>query len=88
MLKKLLAKKLAKFAGGGIGTILAAIGGVTSFQWAQPAVEKASDYGARAVDIYCELPSVDRQRFRTEVAERLALSGNAVSVSCVADELR
>jgi hypothetical protein len=88
MFKKILSRKFAKLVGGGLGTVLAAIGGLTSIQWAQPAVEKASDYGARVVDLYCELPAVDRQRFRVEVRERLASSGNAVTVSCAADELR
>jgi hypothetical protein len=86
MLKKLFSRQFAKLAGGSLGAILAAIGGLTSIQWAQPAVEKASDYGARAVDIYCELPEVDRARFRVEVSERLATSGNAVDVRCAGDQ--
>jgi len=87
MFKKLIANKFAKLAGGGIGAILAAIGGLTSLQVLQPAVEKASDYAASTVELYCELPVVDRARFRAEVAERLAAKAFAaqVSVSCPGD---
>lgn len=73
-----------KLASVGIGGVLAAFGGITALGVLQPAVEKASDYGAKAVSIYCELPAVDRDRFRSEVAERLP-AGYAVRVSCPAD---
>lgn len=87
MLKKLLSKKIAKLAGGGIGAILAAIGGITSVQVLQPAVEKASDYAAATVQLYCGLPTVDRARFRSEVQERLAAEAfdAEVSVTCPQD---
>lgn len=87
MFKKLIAKRLTKLAGGGIGAVLAAIGGLTSVQWLQPAVEKASDYAASTVRAYCELPLIDRERFRLEVTERLEAKSFAggVSVTCPQD---
>jgi hypothetical protein len=91
-LRRLIQARLTKAAGAGLGALLAAIGGVTSIQVLQPAVEKASDYGARAAEIYCELPLVDRERFRSEVLERLVAraqetgSGTIdVRVSCPVD---
>lgn len=85
---KFVQAKLTRVAAGGIGAVLAAVGGLTSISALQGAVEKASDYGARAVAIYCELPPVDRDRFRAEVNERLLLDapGAAVQVTCPADE--
>lgn len=73
MFSKIIKHQLSKIAGLGLGGILAAIGGFTSIEWVQPAVEKASDYAASTVRLYCELPSVDRERFRSEVMERLEL---------------
>jgi hypothetical protein len=85
--QKLIAARLGKILAGGLGTILATIGGITSIKAVQPVVEKASDYGAKAVMYYCELPLVDRQRFHAEVFERLQNAGFAgsVVVSCPAD---
>lgn len=77
MFKALLQNQLAKWTAGGVFAFLAAVGGVTSMQWAQPAVEKTADYAARAVVLYCKLPAVDRQRMRAEVLERLAVSTQA-----------
>lgn len=74
-------KHVAKLLAGGVGAILAAIGGVTTIKAVQPAVEKASDYGARAVEIYCELPQVDRDRFRSEVMERLTERARSLGTS-------
>jgi hypothetical protein len=95
LLLKLLTKRFSKVAGGGIGAILAAIGGITSIQVLQPAVEKASDYAAKTVELYCELPEVDRIRFRTEVMERLlarsielGTTSADVRVSCPLDTRR
>ena len=89
ILAKLLQHKFSKLTGKSVAALLAAIGGVTSYQALQPAVEKASDYGAKAVGIYCALPLVDRQRFRDEVNERLASSTETqkatVRVTCPTD---
>lgn len=87
MFKKLIQARLSKIIGGGLGALFAAIGGVTTIGVLQPAVEKASDYGAKAVELYCELPAVDRARFRAEVEERLAAAGfvGQISVRCPAD---
>lgn len=90
ILKAILAKRLGKLAAGGVGAILAAVGGLTSIKALQPAVEKASDLGASAVLIYCELPAGDRERFRYEVTERLAAAGDGaqfarVAVTCPGD---
>jgi hypothetical protein len=88
MFKAFIANRLTKVAAGGIGAILAAIGGVTTIGVLQPAVEKAADYGARAVRGYCELPLSDRERFRDEVRERLdavAFNGE-VRVICPSDQ--
>ena len=79
-----------KVLAGGVGALLAAIGGLTSLKVLQPAVERAADYGAKAVALYCELPAVDRERFRAEVNERLAANpatfGAAdVRVTCSSD---
>lgn len=78
MLKKLaikiLTNRAAKIVGGGLATLLSLIGGITSFEAVQPAVEKASDYAAKAVELYCHLPAIDRERFRAEVDERLIAS--------------
>lgn len=88
MLKRLfariLSKQAAKLAGMGVGTLLAAIGGLTSVKSLQPVVERASDYAAKTVELYCELPLVDRERFRAEVHERLG-EGYAVRVDCLGD---
>lgn len=88
MFKALIAKRVAKIAAGGLGAILAAIGGLTTIGVLQPAVERAADYGAQAVQIYCELPPVDRARFGDEVSERLAAVAFAgeVRVVCPADQ--
>lgn len=88
MLKALIAARFAKLAAGGVGAILAAIGGLTTISALQPAVEKASDYAAKTVQIYCELPLGDRQRFRDEVRERfaaVAFNGD-VRVTCPSDQ--
>lgn len=87
MFTRFISKRLAKLISGGLGAVLAAIGGITTIEALQPAVEKASDYGAKAVELYCELPAVDRARFRAEVDERLAASGfvGQISVRCPAD---
>lgn len=84
MFKKLLTRQVAKLAGMGIGAILAAIGGLTSIQQLQPVVERASDYAAKTVKLYCELPLIDRERFRMEVHERLG-EGYVVRVDCLGD---
>jgi hypothetical protein len=89
MFKKLLANKVARLTAGGLGALLAAIGGLTSLAYLQPAVEKSADYAAKAVTLYCKLPLVDRRRFRTEVNERIAgkTSGEiaTVTVRCPGD---
>lgn len=86
LLAKLLKARLAKLAAGGVGALLAAIGGVTTIGALQPAVEKSSDYAARAVEMYCELPLVDRDRFRAEVNERLGATA-LITVRCALDPL-
>lgn len=90
MFKALIAKRIAKIAAGGIGALLAAVGGITSIGVLQPAVEKAADYAAKAVESYCELPLVDRSRFRDEVNERLANAAiplpARIEVTCPTDQ--
>lgn len=85
-----LAKRSGKIIAGALTTLLA--GGITSIAMMQPAVEKAADYGAKAVKLYCKLPAVDRERFRTEVEERLIVQATAdksnvaaVRVTCPLD---
>lgn len=92
MFKAIIARRLAKYAGGGIGALLAAIGGITSIGALQPAVEKTSDAAAKTVELYCELPLLDRERFRSEIMERLntlalanGTSAATVRVTCPLD---
>lgn len=66
----IIRNQIARLAAGGIGAILAAIGGVTTIDALQPAVEKASDAAAKTLELYCKLPEIDRMRFRSEVMER------------------
>lgn len=81
MLKAFLAKRAGKLITAALGAVVA--GGITSIQLLQPAVEKAADYGAKSVELYCQLPAVDRARFRDEVNERLAVGVRAsVTVAC------
>jgi hypothetical protein len=80
---KILAKRGGKIIAAVLGSVL--VGGVTSIQMLQPAVEKAADYGAKTVELYCGLPSVDRDRFRAEVNERLQALGADVRVTCPVD---
>lgn len=82
-LKTLLAKRGAKLIAGAVATLVA--GGITSISLLQPAVEKAADYGAKTVALYCNLPAVDRDRFRAEVNERLQSLGADVAVRCPVD---
>jgi hypothetical protein len=82
-LAKFLAKRSGKIVAAVLGTAL--VGGVTSIQMLQPAVEKAADYGAKTVELYCNLPAVDRDRFRAEVNERLQALGADVAVRCPVD---
>lgn len=79
----LLAKRGGKIIASAIGAVLA--GGITSIALLQPAVEKAADYGAKTVELYCNLPAVDRDRFRAEVNERLESLGADVAVRCPVD---
>lgn len=79
---KFLAKRSGKIIAGALGTLLA--GGITSIAMLQPAVEKAADYGAKAVGLYCKLPAVDRERFRTEVEERLQVQALAAQTNVAA----
>jgi hypothetical protein len=81
--QKLLSNRLAQMVGGGVGAFLAAIGGLTTIDALQPAIERTSDYAARTVRLYCELPPVDRARFGDEVNERL--TGARVTVTCPQD---
>lgn len=84
LLAKILKARLAKVAAGGLGAVLATIGGITSIGVLQPAVERSSDYAAKAVEMYCELPIVDRERFRAEVNERLGTTA-LITVRCAVD---
>lgn len=84
-LKDAIMSKVAKVTAGGLGAILAAVGGFTSISALQPAVDKATDYAARGISMYCELPQIDRAEFRRRVAEQLRDSGNAVTVTCAGD---
>lgn len=84
-LKGFFAKRGAKLVTAALGAVLA--GGVTSIAFLQPAVEKAADYGAKTVEAYCNLPAVDRDRFRAEVNERLEALGADVRVTCPAGGL-
>lgn len=82
-LKTLLAKRGVKLVSGAVAALLA--GGITTISLLQPAVEKAADYGAKTVELYCSLPSIDRDRFRAEVNERLEALGADVRVTCPVD---
>ncbi len=79
--RKIFSKQIAKLTGGGIGAVLAAIGGITSVGFLQPAVEKTSDAAAKTVALYCELPLVDRERFASEIMERLAARAVALNTA-------
>lgn len=84
LLAKLLSKRLGKAAGGGLFAILAAIGGVTSIGALRPAVDKAAEYAAQAVTIYCQLPEIDRETFGAKVDAQLhgAAFTARVTVQC------
>lgn len=87
LIEALLKARFGKLLAGGLGAVLAAIGGLTTMEALQPDVEKAADLAARGVVLYCELPRMDRDRFRSEVLERLsdAKVPAAVRVVCPQD---